>query len=120
MIVYRYESSCGRGPYNASWGEMYNYLDGDFQNFISRLTNDHGPLSHPSWGADFGDRFQTTEKVSGFTSEDKALAWFEDFLDELHEWDFHLYSMVGEDVEYSRSGKQIRFNKIPGTRNLIL
>ena len=106
--VYRVEHIRYRhGPYYAS----YDYMTERSEILAERLNVHCDSDRHPSPCEDGIDSYPYDDYYCGFESLDALFDWFEDWLDELEEYDYHVAVYNVKDCDIMEGGRQIMFRR---------
>lgn len=97
--VYRYENNKGEGPY---WQK--------FTDSLVEMYNKHNGDDYPGWLQDFEVK-NNPDYISGCNSLESLDKWFDGYKELLNEagYDIKTYLIPKENIEYGKSGKQLRF-----------
>ena len=105
--IYRVEHYDRRhGPYHASWDQMNNRC----RELCYKLDLEFKHNQHPPPGADGIFNF-SNDYYCGFDSLEDLFDWFEQWLEELQEHDYHIAVFEVEDSDTLHGGKQVMFKR---------
>lgn len=105
--IYRVEHYDRRhGPYQASWEKMNNRC----RELADKLDREFKHDQHPPPSSDGIFNF-SKDHYCGFDSLQALFDWFERYLEELQDHDYHVAVFEVEDDDIKHGGKQVMFRR---------